>query len=152
MSPRNRASAKKAGSRFESLVAAYLAAHVDSGIERRARNGAKDRGDISGLRGILGRRLVVECKDTTRTALAEWAREAEIERGNDDAIAGLVVHKRHGVGDPGQQWVTCTLADLVALLTGSRPLSAEDLAAIEEDVRFERTEDARGRYTEDADA
>ena len=52
---RNRASAKKAGSRFETLVATYLA-----------------------------------------------------------------VHKRHGRGDPADQWVTCTLGDLVALLTGHR--------------------------------
>ena len=35
-------------------------------------------------------------------------------------MAVLIVHKRHGKGQPGDQWVTCTLADLVALLTGSR--------------------------------
>ena len=40
--------------------------------------------------------------------------------GNDDALVGLVVHKRHGVSDPLQQWVSCTLADLVAILTGQR--------------------------------
>lgn len=148
MSPRNRASAKKAGTRFESSVSAYLAEHVDEGIERRARNGAKDRGDISGLRAIFGGRVVVECKDTARTNLGAWANEAEIERGNDGAVAALVVHKRHGVGDAGRQWVTCTLADLVALLTGSRPLSAEDLAAIDQDSRFVDTEDARDRYEE----
>lgn len=139
---RNRASAKKAGTSFETAVAAYLAANVDDRIERRTRNGSKDRGDISGLRGLFGGRLVVEVKNTARTNLAGWAAEAELERGNDDALAGLVVHKRHGVGDPGQQWVTCTLASLVALLTGERPLSASDLAAIDEDKRFEVTSDA----------
>jgi hypothetical protein len=35
-------------------------------------------------------------------------------------LVGLVVHKRHGVGDPMQQWVTMTVADLVAVLTGQR--------------------------------
>lgn len=139
---RNRASAKKAGSAFEKQVADYLAEHVDDRIERRARNGVKDRGDISGLRGLFGIRIVVEAKNIARINLAGWAAEAEIERGNDDAKVGLVVHKRHGVGDPGQQWVTCTLADLVALLTGERPLSADDLAAIDEDTRFERAADA----------
>ena len=129
---RNRASAKKAGTLFESIVAAYLAAHVDDRIERRARTGSRDRGDISGLRAIFGKRVVVECKNTARTALGEWAREAEVERGNDDAVAAVVVHKRHGVGDPGQQWVTCTLADFAALMSGTRPLAAEDLAAIDE--------------------
>jgi hypothetical protein len=140
--PRNRASAKKAGASFESAVAAYLAEHVDDRIERRARNGVKDRGDISGLRGLFGGRIVVEVKNTARTNLAVWTAEAELERGNDDAMAGLVVHKRHGVGDPAQQWVTCTLRDLVALLTGERPLSAEELAAIDEDSRAERAADA----------
>lgn len=140
--PRSRASAKKAGASFETAVAAYLAEHVDDRIERRARNGSKDRGDISGLRGLFGGRIVVEVKNTARVNLAGWAAEAEIERGNDAAMAGLVVHKRHGVGDPAQQWVTCTLADLVALLTGERPLSAAELAAIDEDTRFDRAQDA----------
>jgi hypothetical protein len=47
---RSRASAKKAGSAFETLVANYLASTVDDRVERRTRNGGKDRGDLSGLR------------------------------------------------------------------------------------------------------
>jgi hypothetical protein len=140
---RNRASAKKAGTAMETAVAAYLAAHVDSRIERRARNGAKDRGDISGLRGMFGRRVVVEVKNTARTNLAGWIAEAEIERGNDDALVGVVVSKRHGKADPGSQWVHMTLADLVALLTGERP--EEEARAIAEDVAFERRLDAAQR-------
>ncbi|PKV80886.1 hypothetical protein [Nocardia fluminea] len=118
---RSRASAKKAGTRHETATAAYLARHLDDRIERRARTGAKDRGDLSGVRAPGGGRIVVECKDTVRIDLAGWARETETERRNDDALVGVVVHKRHGVGDPGAQWVTCTLADFVALLTGTRP-------------------------------
>ncbi len=117
---RNRASAKAAGTRFERAVADYLAAHVDDRVDRRAKTGAKDRGDIAGLRH-MGGRVVVECKDTARLELGAWTREAEVERGNDDALVGLVVHKRRGVADPGEQYVTCTLRDLVALLTGERP-------------------------------
>jgi len=120
--PRSRASAKKAGTALETAVAAYLAAHIDDRIERRARTGAKDRGDISGLRSPHGHRLVVECKNTARADLAGWHAEAVLEAGNDDALAGLVVSKRHGKGDPGEQWVHMTLADLVALLTGERPV------------------------------
>lgn len=124
---RNRASAKKAGTSLETAVAAYLAEHVDDRIERRARNGEKDRGDIAGVRlseALRGGRVVIECKNTSRTALATWAAECEAERGNDDAVAGVTVHKRHNVNEktrPGDQWVTCTLADLVALITGHRP-------------------------------
>lgn len=118
---RSRSSAKAAGTRHETTIAGYLATHVDDRIERRARNGAKDRGDISGVRTPHGGRVVLECKDTAKVNLAGWATEAALERGNDDALVGLVVHKRRGVADPGRQWVTMTVDDLVALLTGERP-------------------------------
>jgi len=116
---RTRASARKAGTWLERAVADYLAKHVDDRIDRRVKTGAKDRGDIAGLRH-MGHRVVIECKNTARTELGKWANEAEVERGNDDALAGLVVHKRVGKGQPADQWVTLTLGDLVALLTGSR--------------------------------
>jgi len=119
---RNHRSARTAGARFERLIADHLAASLDDDrIDRRPSNGAKDRGDIGGVRTPHGGRLVIECKDTTRLDIAGWLRETELERGNDDAVAGLIVHKRHGVSDPGQQWVTCTVNDLIALLTGQRP-------------------------------
>lgn len=63
-----------------------------------------------------GRRVVLECKSTTRLALAQWIREAHQEAENDAAAVGLIVHKRHGVSHPGDQWVTCTLSDLITLL------------------------------------
>jgi hypothetical protein len=117
---RNRASARAAGARFERLLADYLAAHVDDRIDRRVKTGAKDRGDIGGLR-VHGQRVVIECKDTARISLGTWAGEAEVERGNDDAIAAVIIHKRTGKGSAGEQWVTMTAADFVALLIGSRP-------------------------------
>lgn len=118
---RNRASAKAAGSAMETLTANYLATHVADHIERRVTNGAHDRGDISGLRA-MGGRVVVECKNYGgRIEASTWLNEAEVERGNDDAIAGLVVAKRRGTTDPADQFVLMTLADLVALITGVRP-------------------------------
>jgi len=116
---RSRASAKKAGSSFERSTADYLAAVVDDRIDRRVKNGAKDRGDVGGVR-IHGKRIVLECKNTAKTNLGTWANEAEIERGNDDALMAAIVHKRHGKGQPADQWVTMTLADFAALLTGNR--------------------------------
>lgn len=115
---RNHRSAKKAGASFERSIADCLATHVDERIDRRVRTG-KDRGDIAGIR-LHGQRVVVECKNTTRLALGEWMREAEDERGNDDALLGLIVHKRHGKGDPLDQWCTFTVRELVALLRGQR--------------------------------
>jgi hypothetical protein len=117
---RSRRSAKQAGTRFESQIAAALALALgDDRIERRARNGSADRGDISGVR-LHGQRVVLECKDCARLDLPRWTAEARVEAGNDDALLGVVVHKRHGVGDPLQQWVSMTVADLIAVLTGQR--------------------------------
>lgn len=116
---RTRRSARQAGARFERAIADWLAAHIDDRIDRRVKGGNKDRGDIGGLRA-MGGRVVAECKDTSRTSLGTWAAEAEVERGNDDAIAGIVIHKRHGKGDPAEQWVTMTVRDLAAIITGQR--------------------------------
>lgn len=123
MSTRNRASARKAGARFERQVADYLAHQLDDDrIDRRAKTGAKDRGDITGLRH-MGARVVIECKDTTRWEPSTWLTEAETERGNDDAAAGLVVAKRRGKADPGDAVVLLTLRDLTALMRGAPPRS-----------------------------
>lgn len=121
---RSRASARAAGTRQESLIAAYLAEHVNDRVERRARSGAADRGDVSGLRlhpALGGGRLVVEVKSIARVDLAGWAAEAERERRNDGAVAAVTAHKRVGRGAAADQWVTLTMRDLVALLTGVRP-------------------------------
>lgn len=118
---RSRASAKAAGTRFETAIARALAEALDDDrIERRARTGGRDRGDIAGVR-VHGQRVVLELKDCARQDLPGWVREAHLEAGNDDALVGLVVHKRRGVGDPLDQWVTCTVRDLIALLSGRRP-------------------------------
>lgn len=110
---------RQKGSTFERMIADYLANNVDDRIDRRVKTGAKDRGDIGGVR-IHGKRLVLECKNTAKLNLGGWAAETETERGNDDALAGVIVHKRHGKGQPADQWVTMTLEDFAAILNGSR--------------------------------
>jgi hypothetical protein len=73
---RNRASAKAAGSRTERRVADYIADKMDDDrIDRRVKTGAKDRGDIGGVRSATGERVVVEVKDTTRVTLGTWMNE-----------------------------------------------------------------------------
>ena len=113
---RTRRTAKQAGASFERLIADYLAVQLeDDGIDRRPKRGVKDRGDIGGVR-FFGHRLTIECKDTTRIDLPGWVREAEREAGNDDALLGVVIHKKRGVGAAGEQYVTLTVDSLVALL------------------------------------
>jgi hypothetical protein len=108
------------GSSFERLVADYLKSNGFPFADRRVKNGAKDRGDIGGVH-VHGASVVFEAKNTARTSLGTWAAEAEVERVNDEALAGVIVHKRHGKGKAQDQWVTMTLADLTAILTGKRP-------------------------------
>jgi hypothetical protein len=144
---RTRSGAKAAGTAFETVVARYLAfALGDDRIERRARSGGKDRGDISGVRRSSGQgfgrstRVVVECKNTSRIQLAGWIAEASLEAGNDDALVGVVVHKRHGNAKPADQWVSMTLADLVALLSGERP--PQDVADLTTAIAAQRAAQA----------
>lgn len=118
---RNRSSAKKAGTAFETSIANCLAAHVDQVIERRARNGAKDRGDLSGWR-FAGRRITAELKDYAgQFKVGPWLNEAEVERLHDDGDVAVVIAKRRGLSDPLDQVAFMTVRDLISLTTGVRP-------------------------------
>lgn len=111
------------GASFEQDTADWLSDTLGDDIDRRVKHGSNDRGDISGLR-IRGKRTVVECKCCKRMELAKWVDEAEVERGNDDADFGIVVHKRRGCGTRkfGGNYVTMTLETLAAIIAGGRDL------------------------------
>lgn len=119
---RSRATAKKAGSWFERIIADAFAWHLhDDNIDRRVKRGEKDRGDIGGLRTRDGQRLVVECKNEASFKLGGWVKEAHIEAVNDNALTGIVVHKRIGTRDPLDQYVTMTMRDLLLIGWGVSP-------------------------------
>ena len=105
---------------MERLVADYFKANGFPFADRRVKTGKKDKGDVGGV-SAHGERLAIEVKNTAKIALGTWAGEAEVERVNDQALAGVIVHKRHGKGRAADQWVTLTLADFLAILTGTRP-------------------------------
>jgi hypothetical protein len=123
---RSRASAKQAGTAFETAIVRYLAAQLeDDRIERRRLSGAQDRGDIAGVR-VHGQRVVIECKNYGgRLMVGPWLTEADIERGHDDAAVGMVIAKRRGTTDPADQTVLMTVRDLIALMSGARPEQGE---------------------------
>lgn len=114
---RSRQSAKSAGTRFERQIADHLNARLPGRIDRQARTGAKDKGDIAGVTTTGGQAIAIECKNVTRTQLANWIHEAHTEADNLGAAAGIIIHKRHGRSAPDAQWVTMTVADLTAILT-----------------------------------
>ena len=119
---RSRASAKAAGSRHERSVADYLRVHVSRFVDRMPKYGAKDRGDIGNVETFNQLPVAVEAKDYGgRLEAGTWLKEAETERINLGAIAGLVIAKRRGITDPGRQIVLMEVDDLIAILTGNRP-------------------------------
>src|SRR4051794_36785546 len=99
------------GTTAESAVVNYLRAQGWPHAERRALGGAKDRGDIAGVVST-----VIEVKNCARMELAQWVDEAELEAGNDDAMYGVVWHKRRGRGSPSGWFVTMSGATFTALL------------------------------------
>lgn len=119
---RNRASAKAAGAKFERVIADHLKIALSNEfIDRKVKTGSKDTGDVGGVRAH-GQRIVLELKDYGgQVKVSEWLKEAEVERGNDDALAGIVIAKKRGTADPNDQIVLMDVRNLVALITGQRP-------------------------------
>ncbi len=103
---------KQKGTAFETLVVSFMRDWWP-GAERRAMQGALDKGDLL-LPGE--ERFVCELKNVARMDLAGWAKEAEVEAINAGAKWGVVIHKRKGRGQPGDQWVTMSLATFCDLV------------------------------------
>lgn len=117
---RNRQSAKKAGTDFENLIADGLAEALgDRNIRRAPRWGSKDKGDIVNVR-IDGHDLVIQTKCVARMSLPSAVAQAKVQAQNANALCGLVIHKRVGTRNPMDQWVSCTVGDLVALISKQR--------------------------------
>src|SRR5688572_24538692 len=68
---RNRGSARKAGASFERVVADYMRDTIDDRIDRRVRTGARDCGDIAGLRAH-GQHVAVEVKNCRDWKPGTW--------------------------------------------------------------------------------
>ena len=115
---RNRASAKKAGTSWEFAIVDYLREQGWPDVERRARTGARDRGDISGLPAFC-----VECKNASRLELAAWITEAKAEALNARQPYGIVWAKRKGRPAPADAYVVMdggTFVDLLVAIRGTR--------------------------------
>lgn len=83
----------KKGTAWESKIVGALQAAGFIHAERRRLGGTRDRGDITGIPGI-----VVEAKDTNRLALSEAVDEALVEAANDGGSIGVAWIHRKGRG------------------------------------------------------
>lgn len=102
---------QKKGTAWETAIVEYLRGNGVPHAERRAKNGSKDRGDITGIPGV-----VIEGKSVARLALAGWMDEATAERANDNAEVGVVWIKRRGKSSPGHGFVIMDGDQLLQLL------------------------------------
>lgn len=110
---------RRKGAFHNRMTADYLAEQLaDDGIDVQPQRNP-DVGDVRGVK-VHGQRVAVECKNTAKPILAQALAEAETERVNLGALAGVVVAKRHGKGQPGDQLVYMTLRDFAAILSGHR--------------------------------
>lgn len=82
---------KRKGTAWETAVVEFLRSRGAVHAERRALAGARDRGDVAGIPGV-----VIECKAAKRYELAEWVRELEAETVNAGAEWGFLVVKAPG--------------------------------------------------------
>lgn len=107
---------RRKGANHERSVITWLRSLGRPHIERRIMGMAEDSGDVCGWPGV-----VIECKNAQRIELAAWVDQLEAEITLAEADTGVLIVKRRGVTDPGDQVVAMTMRDLVALLTGERP-------------------------------
>jgi len=87
---------KAKGTRWEVRLRDHFRANGAPHCERLAQGGTQDRGDLTGLPGV-----VIEAKARKTLALAEWCDELRVEMRNADAQIGavLVPRRNHQVGD-----------------------------------------------------
>lgn len=104
---------RRKGTAAESVLVRFFQSRGWPHAERRALAGGKDKGDLTGMPG-----LVIESKAAARICLPEWLRETEVERVNASADFGVLVVKCRGYGETrvGEWAAVMRLEDMARLL------------------------------------
>lgn len=108
---RSRRTAKQAGTKWESAITEYLRESGWAHAERRARTGAKDSGDITGVIGVC-----IEAKNTNRIEPASFLDQALEEGANAGADISAAWIKRRGKSSPEHGYVLLDGATFTQLL------------------------------------
>lgn len=105
------------GTAAETAVVSWL---IDNGhpyAERRGLQGAKDKGDVTGIPGIC---IEVKVAGKRGLLLGSWLRETEVERVNANAVYGLLVAKPTGLGPKRTgKWLAAMYHDQWAMLVAA---------------------------------
>jgi hypothetical protein len=105
----NRSKAK--GTSWESEVVTFLVSQGWLYVERRTLNGSMDRGDITGIPGV-----VIEAKSVKSITLGAFLDEATKEKANDNADIGVAWIKRRGKASAEHGYVVMDGAQFAWLL------------------------------------
>lgn len=119
---------KALGTGFETDVRDYLKGKGFSNAYRPATSGAKDSGDINGIKQTLPesfpygtRQAIIQCKRVAKFDLSGWLNAAQ-DQAKQEIVGGdalpIVVFKRPGVGvkNLGRSYALLSLEDLAVLL------------------------------------
>lgn len=98
------------GTAAETAVVNFLRRAGWPASERRALQGALDKGDIAGIPAVC-----IEVKDCKTLTFGPWLKEALVERDNAGAEVGMVWAKRRGHTDP-KDWFVVMDGDTAARL------------------------------------
>ena len=101
---------KTKGTAWESRLVSYLQSHGFPYAERRALAGSNDRGDVTGIPGV-----VIEAKNTKVIALAEWMDETVVETLNARASLGFCIFPRRN-HTTGRAYVLMELDQFIEML------------------------------------
>lgn len=115
---------KQKGTAAESAVVSFLRTQGFPYAERLALQGGKDRGDITGIPGI-----VIEVKACQEYSFNGWLKEALVERDNAGADFGVVVAKPRMVGTTrtGEWYALMYAYDYLALLSAAVKGAGEEV-------------------------
>lgn len=108
---RNRASAKAAGTSWETEIVRTLVANGWPFAERRRTEGRNDRGDIAGVAGV-----VIEAKNTTKLDISSALNEAQKEAENAGVQIAAAWIKRRGKSSAADGYVVMDGSTFMALL------------------------------------
>lgn len=113
---------KRKGTAGESAVVSFLRTAGFPYAERLALQGSKDRGDITGIPGV-----VVEVKASDAYEWSTWLKEASVEKENAKADHAFVASKPRGVGSTrtGEWFAGMFLGDYDDLLVAAGVLNGE---------------------------
>lgn len=95
----NGTASRRKGSTYELAVVKWLNGHSWPYAERRIAGMAADKGDITGMPGV-----VVECKNRKDFDLAGYLAQLEVEMHTSGAETGVVIIKRRGQTNVGKHY------------------------------------------------